>query len=233
MGHTLAFARGGYPRRVWVFVFSSFLQRLLFTYFVCTLPSVVWSHLFSGRCTLLVSHPLARSVIVGFMRTDCFHRIASLLHWDGMLIWDVTLVHTLSLEWMVVGNIQDFAKIVLQPVCSTLGKTRLRCDCRTAYSHIQVLQVDRLCLHLLACSSGCASAERGLMLHLFFFRFNAGGEWFTISHFACSNRIAQSTRQVALSSFLTAPCDFGFQMHVHVNAYTWCWSCRRWLALFL
>ena len=109
----------------------------------------------------------------------------------------------------------------------------LRCDCRTAYSHIQVLQVDRLCLHLLACSSGCASAERGLMLHLFFFRFNARGEWFTISHFACSNRIAQSTRQAALSSFLTAPCDFGFQMHVHVNAYTWCWSCRRWLALFL
>ena len=41
-----------------------------------------------------------------------------------MLIWDVTLVHTLSFEWMVVGNMQDFAKIALQVVCSTLGRTR-------------------------------------------------------------------------------------------------------------
>ena len=47
-----------------------------------------------------------------------------LLQGVGILIWDVALVHTLSFEWMVVGNMQDFAKIALQPVCSTLGKTR-------------------------------------------------------------------------------------------------------------
>ena len=75
-----------------------------------------------------------------------------------MLIGDVTLVHTLSFEWMVVGNMQDFAKIPLQAVLFNTWQNTLRCDCRTAYSHIQVPQVDRLCLHLLACSSGCASA---------------------------------------------------------------------------
>ena len=58
------------------------------------------------------------------MRRDFFHRIASLLLWDGMLICDITLVHTLRFEWVVVGNMQDFAKIALQAVCSTLGKTR-------------------------------------------------------------------------------------------------------------
>ena len=87
----------------------------LYTFFYCMESRVL---------VLLVSHSLAGWVIVGFMRSDFFHRVASLLQWDGMLIWDVTLVHTLSFEWMVVGNIQDFAKIALQAVCSTLGKTR-------------------------------------------------------------------------------------------------------------
>ena len=40
----------------------------------------------------------------------------------GMQIWDVTLVHTLSFEWMVVGNMQDFAKIALQAVFQHLAK---------------------------------------------------------------------------------------------------------------
>ena len=48
------------------------------------------------------------------MRSDLFHRVASLLHWDGMLVWDVTLVHTLSFEWMVVGNMQNFEKKFVQ-----------------------------------------------------------------------------------------------------------------------
>ena len=82
--------------------------------------------LWRGRivCGEFVSRRSIVHTLVGFMRRDFFHRIASSLQWYCMLIWDVTLVHTLSFEWMVVGNMQDFAKIALQAVCSTLGKTR-------------------------------------------------------------------------------------------------------------
>ena len=82
VGSTLALAGGGYPRRVWAFVFhhscscvvdaDSFVHPLrLYTFFYCMESRVL---------VLLVSHSLAGWVIVRFRRSGLFHRVDSLLN---------------------------------------------------------------------------------------------------------------------------------------------------------
>ena len=117
-----------------------FKQISLFTYFASAPPSVVGSHLFSGgahTACVTRSGSVASSsgicepsfnclhicwVIVGFMRRDFFHRIASLLHWDGMLVCDVTLIHTLSFEWMVIGTCRISRRLLCKLFVQTLAK---------------------------------------------------------------------------------------------------------------